>query len=348
MYLKKHEKEIIKKIATGEVKDIPSYLKAFNLSTFHKLDKHEIQKKLELDEDGKTYKKYKLEPNSFNLETVYKEVKSRSNNDLGHLTKGEADYELVTATVCYEDSKYIVDANEKEQFIYDYFKGLNICNSFSYIKTFLMIWQFLKSEGLVLEVDKKVTSEDYEPFFEYKPIEETAYYKARKLMENTPEKNDYIGIITSGFSIGGKINRDAIKDYRYYIDSLFEYNKSHELICTQFINKQIYGTPDLDIYIKKRFKTNEQRNITKALVPSYAALVLTLGIAIYQQVIVDDTDIVKVQNQLNEIEKKMDEEEEFISSIERDLEMIIYNSSSGEKEKELDEIIKEMNDNIGN
>ena len=94
---------------------------------------------------------------------------------------------------------------------------------------------------------------------------------------------------------------DRIKDYRNYIDYYFEYNKANELICSQFINKQIYGNSELDVFIKKGFKTNEEINIRKTLVPAYLALVLTLGITIWQNFSADNSDIITIQNQLTEI-----------------------------------------------
>ena len=46
---------------------------------------------------------------------------------------------------------------------------------------------------------------------------------------------------------------------------------TNELICSQFIDKQIYGNSELDVFIKKGFKTNEEINIRKTLVPAYLA-----------------------------------------------------------------------------
>ena len=53
--------------------------------------------------------------------------------------------------------------------------------------------------------------------------------------------------------------------------------------------------------IKKGFKTNEEINIRKTLVPAYLALVLTLGITIWQNFSADNSDIITIQNQLTEI-----------------------------------------------
>lgn len=80
----------------------------------------------------------------------------------------EEDYELVPAKLAYNGRDYTLKIDEKTKYTYDYFKGINVTNSFSDIKTFLTIWQFLKSEGLVLEVDKEVSAQDYELFLSIK------------------------------------------------------------------------------------------------------------------------------------------------------------------------------------
>lgn len=352
MHLNAHEKEIVRKIATGEVKDIPSYLKVFNLTTFYQLNKEDIKRRLENDEDGKMYKELKKDVKLFDIHAKYKTFPNGlqiPNYSITPVEHTEDDYQLVSAKLCYNESTYTVNLDDSISFSYDFFKGINITNNFSDIKTFLTIWQFLKSEGLILEVEKKVTSQDYEAFFEYKPIEHTMFYKTKKKIEQSLETEVPVLPKSDDMSSSQLIDRNAIKDYRNYIDSLFEYNKSHELICTQFINKQIYGISELDLFIKKGFKTNEEINITRTLVPAYLALALTLGIAIWQQLSVDNSDIVIVQNQIEEIQTTMNEEKKCLSSIEKNIKWIIENTStSDEIEKKLDEIIKEINDNIDN
>ena len=59
MKFTKQQKLIIKKIASGDIKDIPSFIKVFNLSTFYNLNKEDIEKRMKIDENGKTYKKLK-------------------------------------------------------------------------------------------------------------------------------------------------------------------------------------------------------------------------------------------------------------------------------------------------
>ena len=59
MKFTKQQKLIIKKIASGDIKDITSFIKVFNLSTFYNLNKEDIEKRMKIDENGKTYKKLK-------------------------------------------------------------------------------------------------------------------------------------------------------------------------------------------------------------------------------------------------------------------------------------------------
>lgn len=57
MHFTKHQKAIITEIAAGEITDIPSYLKVFNLITFHQINREDVEQRLRAEEDGKTYKK---------------------------------------------------------------------------------------------------------------------------------------------------------------------------------------------------------------------------------------------------------------------------------------------------
>lgn len=349
MHLKSHEKEIIKKIASGEITDIPSYIKAFNLSSFRQFNKDEIENKFKLEENGKTYKCLKEGVKIMRVNTTYSTglmgVPSSPNFSITPIIPKEEDFENVPARLTYNGSSYTVEINDSKKYTYDYFKGINVTNSFSDIKTFLTIWQFLKSEGLILEVDKEVSAQDYEPFFEFKPINETIYGKERKENSTIITLPSNLKPIESNNLPPFQYTEDgAFKDFRKYVDNYFEYNKANELICSQFINKQIYGNSELDVFIKKRFQTNDQINLTKALIPAYLALVLALGIAIWQKASDDNSDIIQIQNQLKLIQETLDKEETpDLSQIENELQTIIDNSiSSSEIEKKFDEILIEL------
>lgn len=351
MKFTKQQKAIIRKIASGEITDIPSYIKAFNLSTFYILNKEDIEKRMEIDENGKVYKKLKD-----GVETI--RTTTSTNNALGlsmpsfiPIIPKEEDFEAVLATISFHGSSKTIETDETTNFEYDFFEGINVTNSFSDIKDFLTIWQFLKFEGLVLEVGKKTTKADYEPFFEYKPILKTKYGKAAE--EKRKKKAE---IKVDGYTMRSKekaleltalfqgSDPERIKDYRNYIDRYFEYNKASELICSQFINKQIYGNSALEIFIKKRFKTNEEINISKALIPAYLALVLTLGIALWQNFSDDTSSIIAIQNQLTEIHQTLsDKPSPDLTKIENKIQEIIDNSNIITNEQ-LYEILQTINE----
>lgn len=353
MKFTKQQKLIIKKIASGDIKDIPSFIKVFNLSKFYNLNKEDIEKRMKIDENGKIYKKLKD-----GVKTFYSTTST--NNALGipipsfqPIIPKEEDFEEVTAIISYSGSSKYIEIDGSTKFEYDFFQGINVTNSFTDIKDFLTIWQFLKSEGLVLEVGKKVTKFDYEPFFEYKPILETKYGRMReqKHKEKAEIKMDETSVIQNG-KVLSKVDstcvfpaadHDRIKDYRNYIDYYFEYNKANELICSQFIDKQIYGNSELDVFIKKGFKTNEEINIRKTLVPAYLALVLTLGITIWQNISADNSDIITIQNQLTEIQQTLnDNPSPDLTEIESKIQEIIDTSDISSVNKQLDDILQEI------
>lgn len=134
-----------------------------------------------------------------------------------------------------------------------------------------------------------------------------------------------------------------VKDYRNYVDYYFEYNKENELICSQFIDKQIYGNSGLDVFIKKGFKTNEEINVNKTLIPAYLALVLSLGITLWQYFNTDNSDIITIQNQLTEIQQTLyDNSPPDITEIENKLQEIYDSSDITSINQQLEEILNEI------
>lgn len=336
-----HQKEIIRKIASGEVCDITSYIKAFNLSTLKKYDTEDIKKRLKESENGKTYK---------TLKSSYSTLGSAVRTNDGRCIMGgafptEDDFEQKEAELNYNHSTQVVECGE-EQFNFDYCQGVNITPDFSAIKDFITVWQILKADGLVFETDKNVTKEDYEPFFDCQPIKETHYYKLRKAIHTqgitirrdlTPAEPK----ITIPHEEAGRV-----KDFRDYVDFLFKYNTSKEQICKQFIGKQIFGNGELDVFIKRGFRTRERVEFILALIPAYLSLVLTLGITIWQECTKDNTDIKIIQTQLSEIQQQLENYDTLspsdLDSIEQQLESLLQEDSKQTEEinKKIDALIE--------
>lgn len=346
-----HEKEIIRKIADGTVYDIPSYLKAFNLTTLKKLDKEAIENRLRIEEDGKLYEKIKDDAPRFVNGTA--NIMGRDVSVPVPVLHTKEDAEYVLARIDYSGAEYSVTAKNDTTFVYKYFEGINCTNSFGDIKRFLTIWQYFKSENLVLEVDKKVTAADYEIFFEYKPFQETVYAHKLKEREETVKINSekHVKVENELTQRLAYTDPDGIKPFRNYCEYLFEYNKSNKVLCEQFLDKQIIGNADLDLFIRRKFHTYEQRSLFHSLLPAYLAMVLTLVITIYQEWD-NNQDMEKIYNHLSTIEQQLEDTDNNLLSgpelerIEQQLNELLEkdfgNESINDKLQELLEAIKNI------
>lgn len=351
MKLTKRQKDIIKKIWSEEIKDIPSFLNTYNLYTFKQLNKEEITKRMKTEENGRTYKK--LKENVQIISFTSNQTNFGMFPSAKIIPPKENDFEYVPADISYNSSSTTITTSNSQSFKFDYFEGINITNSFDDIKDFLTIWQFLKSENLILEVDKEVTKEDYAPFFEFIPISETEFGKKKNKQKN---KLKMVRDTINNYNIPKETEADQSsflrmvngdpereKDYRNYIDYNFEYNKANELICSQFIDKQIYGNTNLKIFINNNFKTNEEINLNKTLIPAYLALILSLGIAVFQTYFTNNSEIITIQNQLSELQKIIDDQtSNELKNIESSLQNIRNSTNESKTDKLLEEILLEI------
>lgn len=345
MKFTKHQKNIIRKINSGEIFDIVSYLEVFKLTTFRKLDKDAVETRMKQEENGATYKKLKEGVKTLTSTTSYNNSLGLPMPELQVITPSENDFIYVEATLNFEATKQKVRYGSDTTYSFDYKEGINFTNSFSDIKEFLTIWQYLKSENLVLEVDKKIEKKDFEVFFEYKPIGETAYYKRKASKKGIEVEfpNGYEPSEASFVFQHDDLNR--IKDFRDYIDYFFEYNKSNEAICRQFLGKQIIGNSELGLFVDRKFHTGGQINKFLNLLPAYLALILTLGITIYQECD-NNKDMQKILKQLSQIKMQIEDNSLILADlddIEEQLEQIIEsNSFNSEMDDKLEEILKEI------
>lgn len=343
-----HEKEIIRKIAEGKVYNIASYLETFGLTTKRKLDESDIEARMRQEEQGTTYKKVKdgvdrfvnvTTTNALGLSTTFPTPRPLTDEDL----------EDVEAVIDYTGSKITVDNAEGTEYVYNLREGITCTNSFSDIKRFLTIWQFLKSENLVLEVDSKISKEDYEVFFEYKAISETKWAEKNKPAISLPKKYEKVleELQNQPFLAGSDSAR--FKNFRNYIEYICVYNKENEIICSQFIGKQIIANADLDLFVKRKFRTKEQRSLLLSLVPAYLALVLTLGVTVWQECNnTTDKQLEQIQNHLVQMEQTLKEkefEETVLDDIESklgEIELVITELSAEENEEKIIEKLEAL------
>lgn len=328
-----HQKDIIRLIASEDITDIVSYINFFGLSTLRKLDKDQIEERFKKETAGKTYKKLK---DDFSILTKNDIDPSTTSSNYTYHKPTDDDYEYIPLEIVYPRTEYRKTLTDSSYFSYDYFEGINTVNSFSDIKDFLAIWQYLKNEGLILEVEKKITKKDYELFFEYVPFNETSYKKSIDIAK------------ANGFQSMRKLGEPGnATDYRNYSDYLFEYNTTHELICSQFLGKQIYGTSELDVFIKSKFKTKNDKQFWGALIAAYIGngisfigIIISLLMSFFST---DTSDIKQIQQQLSEIQENLEENNSLTSTELRNIsDQLKEISESGINDSKLDELVNEI------
>lgn len=328
MKFTKHQKDIIRYIASEDITDIVSYINFFGLSTLRKLDKDKIEERFKKETAGKTVKKLKDDFSKFTMKNNIDSSWNISSQITFH-EPTEADYECVPLKIAYPETEHKKKLTDSSYFSYDYFKGINIVNSFSDIKDFLAIWQYLKNEGLILEVEKEIKKGDFELFFEYVPFSESSFKKSEDAFAALGERP----IKLCGLP-------EHVKDYRDYSDYLFEYNTTHELICSQFLGKRIYGTSELDVFIKSKFKTKNDKQFMLALIPAYIGIIISLFTPFFPT---DNSDVEKIQQQLSEIQENLQDNISMTSAELRNIsDQLEEISESGINDSKLDELLNEI------
>jgi hypothetical protein len=299
MKFTKHQKEIIRRINDGEVYDIYSYLKSFDMLYNFKIDKTIIEAKFAAEEGDKKYKTLKpgVSTNSIHMDNKTFEMYIYQNQ-----LKDE-DFEYKPAELVFDKIKGIVSYKEiKYEFNPCVDKGINIAVSFNQIKEFISIWSYLHKELYVLEVPKAIRKEEIGLFFERcsKKVEESTT-NITDIQKHTFLKN--LGIenkLIENFTWSSEAPKiDAYK----YADEFLEFNEDNFTICDYYLDKKILSTPELELFIKNRFNNSEQINFYWALIPAYLAIIVSILIPLFQKQ--DNTEVIKIQNQLREIQQEV-------------------------------------------
>lgn len=254
MKLSKHQKETIRKIFLGEIYDITSYLKYFNLGTQVKFDKDSIEDSFDKDNLPKKYYYYssvKRKPSNMLTEAEYLQKLQNGELDPSHYTE-------CTLRLSY-NTGIKQETWEGQKFTLSFYEGVYIANSFSDILEFLMIWQFLKSEMLILEVPQDFSPKVLGLFYT-----KTALYRDDSMpIENRIKNIDY---------------KDFTYDDQYYLNSNYTLSHEHCLMCKEYLDKRICPSTRLGLFIKKRFKTYEEETQNKALFVAWLAIFVSIAL----------------------------------------------------------------------
>ena len=252
MKLTKRQKDIVKQIKEGKIYDVESYIRHYDLGEFIKYDYEEFSRAFEEDDiNKKFYYPKDLTPNVTNVLTI-----ETYNYKVESGKIDEKSYTVFSLELVADAGNVTVNIHDVEYHV-NLYEGIYVAKSFGHILDFLTVWEYLKSEMLILELSTELKKTAIELFFEKSLMQQG------ELKENELDRN---------------INYKAhsLSD-NYYIESgKYIFSREKFIICEEYLKKRIYPTPSLNLYIQNKFSTKEEAMQKSALVAAWLAIFVSI------------------------------------------------------------------------
>ena len=261
MRFNKHQRDIIKAINNKEVYDIESFVKKFNLYEHFSIDKERIKAAFDNAESGKEYP----------VDVV--------KNLLDHGNKRRIS---VAAKLEYTDNikKVTFDNCCYEYDLWDE-KGFNIAIDYDEIVGFISLWEYLKRELDVFEIEKEVSKSEIELFFR----------KYKKMTNMSNKTSNYIPIVEEEplRMIDDKLQRkvgdvdyNAIKRNAYdYVEEDIKIDSEQLKIFSTYLHKKILPTPSLTKYVSNRYRTEDEKATRISLIIAIVSIVISICTSLF-------------------------------------------------------------------
>lgn len=284
MKLTKHQKNTIHHIFTGEIYDITSYLNFFNLGTLIKYNKESVIKQFESDNIPKIYYCPKTLQHKYSNMIPEQEY-------LAKLQTHELDsekYSSYTLHLSY-NTGIKTELWEGSNYTLNFYEGVYVANSFQDILEFLTLWQYLKSEMLILEVPHDFCAETLGLF----------YKKAHQDKDGITLPHDKIKNINFA---------DFTYDDQYYLNiNDYVLSKEHCIMCKEYMDKRLYPSAKLGLYIKSHFTTYEEKTQNRVLFVAWLAIFVSVGLTFAPYLHQNDTpEIDSIANDIRGIKSTID------------------------------------------
>lgn len=310
MKLSKHQKETIRLIASRDIYDIPTYLKYFNLGCEIKFSKEKITEQFNTDELPKTfYRRKNLQYSRNNTLTDFEYTEKLKNHQLTpeHYTTEDLklNYGSGIQQKTFENTTYTID----------FYEGVYIPNNFNDIVDFLTLWQYLKSEMLILEVPNPCNAQMLGLFFE----PSTANSYSPTSLEEKLKCIDYSTL--------------TYEDKYYMQNKCYTFSQEHCAMCKEYMNKKIYPSTKLSLFVKKNFKTYEESSQNRTLFAAWLAIFVSVILTFAPNIQQDDSSgIQTITSDVSEI-KELLQTQDVSAELSSKLEQIV---------KELDSIRQKL------
>lgn len=311
MKFNRKQKEIIRKIASGEIQDIYSYMTTFNLLTFAQFKKAEIQQAFFTDSIPKAYYfPMELLPQFSTIETP-DTFTQKVNDGLVNPDK----YKSFSLSLNYNYGiKHL--SWDNEDYNIDFYNGMYIAKSFDDIISFLSLWQYLKSEMLVIELPSDLTDKTLGLFYEKQIIPPST--------QPLSQEEKIKGINFENYTYDDSNYSNGI-DYKFSTEKC--------TICKEYLGEKIYPTPELNLYIQRNFKTCEEKTQSSALFAAWLAIFVSVALPLIPSPQSDESKY------LSKIVTEIDHLQEDLTTLKEQSNS--YDSQTNEK---LDEINQKIQD----
>lgn len=274
MKLTKHQKDIVKNIACGNITDILSFVKHYNLGYEVCYDKEQVIKKFN---DAYKDKKFVCRSKEFDEFDATDRIIERIDGKKAYCKP----------KISFQGAWYNSSCNGVN-FGYPLFKPVYITKSVGEIISFIALWQYLKAQALIIELPKSCTKEDMALFL--RQVKNNNY---KKHMLNENEEYGYISLEVS---------------YYDFLECDYELDSVDFEICLPYLQQKIYAAPELETYIQKRYKTNEELNNSRNLKIALAGVFIAIFTSIASIVMSTlDKGYYSELNQINNTLQKIQE-----------------------------------------
>lgn len=232
MKLTKRQKEIVELIYTGRIYDITSYLRVSGYCESFKYDKEGI------------------------FHNFYNTIKDILPLDTEEDSKRFYRFVADNSNMLFDwTGEYISIKGIKRKL--DFSKEQLISKEENSIIDFLIIWQYLKQKGMILELPKAVSDIDLSVFYSWQRQKVQPYPDPDALSAIENISNNFID---KSFLYNQKaLLRKIIVDGQSYCQYKLKQNSDMLAICEQYVDVKMLPTPKMGIFIQSRFKTSECR-----------------------------------------------------------------------------------------
>ncbi len=342
MKLTKHQKDIVGKIINGQIYDIASYLESTNNFRVEKYDIDAIKKRF-MDVEGD--KKYKVAKDSIFIKGTYGLPMFKPEDKIT-----EDDY-IIKEPVLVDNAPAIHYEFEGVKYDLDFVKGVKVVNDYELLIDFLTLWHYLKEESLILELDKKLETQDVGFFFEPKEIDESTP-KAKIVIKKDGETYSPVESVLNDMFLSEP--KRFLNDYS---DTTWIINEERLLMCKEFLTKKFVPTTALRTYAKKKFKTKEtiSNDINRliaifALAVSVISVILGNIIPLFQTQTTEDyletinQELISIQSTLNDNEEQIEEELSSIRSAIEELQQQVADIDDKTNISQLEDIKQQLSE----